>query len=49
MKCSFLGEKTKGKDICTLFLCSVSIYNLSTKQLPSRGILLLNIGTVTDM
>lgn len=39
----------KTQRYCDLFLCSISIYNLSTKQLPSRGILFLNIDTVTDM
>jgi len=53
IKCSFLEKQRnakKNKDIAIYFLCNLfSIYNLSTKQLPSRGILFLNIDTVTDM
>lgn len=43
------GKKIKTKVICNLFLCSISISNLSTKQLPSRGILHLNGDAVTGM
>lgn len=43
------GKKIKTKEICNLFLRSISISNLSTKQLSSRGILHLNGDAVIDI
>lgn len=43
-----LEEKNQNQSICNLFLCSISISNLSTKQLSSRGILHLSGDAVID-
>lgn len=44
-----LEGKIKTKDICNLFLCSISVSNLSSKQLSSRGILHSNGDAVIDV